>query len=129
MAKAEATVEELVAMIQRGDLSLPEMQRVIASYSDRVVMGDTLDIAMAALFAGPQTPAPTIAKTVTTQLAAAPPTQAPSAPTAATSDLQGASQHYNRAMTALRAGDWSEFGIEMKKLGDQLSPPGNPTHP
>src|SRR3954468_20389237 len=27
MAKAEATVEELVSMIQRGELRLPEMQR------------------------------------------------------------------------------------------------------
>ena len=27
MAKAEASVEELVAMIERGELRLPEMQR------------------------------------------------------------------------------------------------------
>ncbi len=27
MAKAEATVEELVGMIERGELRLPEMQR------------------------------------------------------------------------------------------------------
>jgi hypothetical protein len=36
MAKAEATVEELVAMIERGELSLPEMQRRYVWRSTRV---------------------------------------------------------------------------------------------
>jgi hypothetical protein len=27
-------------------------------------------------------------------------------------------------LAAIRAGDWSEFGVEMKKLGDELSQPG-----
>jgi len=36
MAKAEATVEELVAMIERGELRLPEMQRRYVWRSTRV---------------------------------------------------------------------------------------------
>ncbi|WP_183158487.1 DUF262 domain-containing protein, partial [Burkholderia pseudomallei] len=36
MAKAEASVEELVAMIERGDLRLPEMQRQYVWRSTRV---------------------------------------------------------------------------------------------
>lgn len=36
MAKAEATVEELVGMIERGDLRLPEMQRRYVWRSTRV---------------------------------------------------------------------------------------------
>ena len=36
MAKAEATVEELVSMIQRGELRLPEMQRRYVWRSTRV---------------------------------------------------------------------------------------------
>ena len=36
MAKAEASVEELVAMIERGELSLPEMQRRYVWRSTRV---------------------------------------------------------------------------------------------
>jgi hypothetical protein len=43
--------------------------------------------------------------------------------------MQSAAQHYSRALAALRAGDWSEFGTEMKKLGDQLSAPSSPAHP
>src|SRR5205823_9393354 len=36
MAKAEATVEELVGMIERGELRLPEMQRQYVWRSPRV---------------------------------------------------------------------------------------------
>ena len=36
MAKAEATVEELVCMIERGELRLPEMQRRYVWRSPRV---------------------------------------------------------------------------------------------
>jgi hypothetical protein len=37
--------------------------------------------------------------------------------------MQSAAEHYNRALAAIRAGDWSAFGAEMKKLGDELSRP------
>ena len=36
MAKAEATVEELVGMIERGERRLPEMQRSYVRHSTRV---------------------------------------------------------------------------------------------
>jgi hypothetical protein len=36
MAKAEASVEELVGMIERGELRLPEMQRQYVWRSTRV---------------------------------------------------------------------------------------------
>ena len=36
MAKAEASVEELVAMIERGELRLPEMQRRFVWRATRV---------------------------------------------------------------------------------------------
>lgn len=36
MAKAEASVEELVGMIERGELRLPEMQRRFVWRSTRV---------------------------------------------------------------------------------------------
>lgn len=48
MAKAEATIEELVSMIERGELQLPEMQRQSAwqsrldeiSACDRYCLGE-----------------------------------------------------------------------------------------
>jgi hypothetical protein len=38
-------------------------------------------------------------------------------------------QHYNKAMDAIRAGDWTAFGTEMKALGDELSKPSDSDHP
>jgi uncharacterized protein len=115
-------VEPLFIRAENGQL--PELQRVIASYSDRVVMGDTLELTMAALFMNQQPPAPTIAKAVATE-PASPQSLAQNAPRA---DMQSAAEHYNRALAAIRAGDWSAFGAEMKKLGDELSRPDS-AHP
>ena len=44
-------------------------------------------------------------------------------------DMHSAAEHYNRALAAIRAGDWTEFGTEMKKLGEQLSKPSDSAHP
>ncbi|MGO9056874.1 MAG: UPF0182 family protein [Candidatus Binataceae bacterium] len=110
-------VEPLYLRAENGQL--PELQRVIASYSDRVVMGDDLELTLAALFkpgegALPQiiqaTPPPVIAK------AGGPPV--PGAPPGA--DQRTAADHYDNALKALRAGDWSQFGAEMQKLGETL---------
>ena len=60
-------VEPLFIRAENGQL--PELQRVVASYSDRVVMGDTLDLTMAALFQNAAPQAPTIAKAIANESA------------------------------------------------------------
>jgi uncharacterized membrane protein (UPF0182 family) len=115
-------VEPLFIRAENGQL--PELQRVVASYSDRVVMGDTLDLTLAGLFTNQPPPAPTIAKAVATE----PGLQA-SGQNPPKADMQSAADHYNRALSAIRAGDWPEFGAEMKKLGDALSSHPDSTHP
>ncbi|HUY27000.1 MAG TPA: UPF0182 family protein [Candidatus Binataceae bacterium] len=121
-------VEPLYISAENGQL--PELQRVIASYSDRVVMGDTLDSTLHALF-GPgaiSTAAPTVATVAAAAsrpslaAAAAPPPQ----PTPAA--LRDAASHYSHALDALKSGDWTAFGDEMNRLGRALGqepPPGN----
>lgn len=115
-------VEPLYIRAENGQL--PELQRVIASYSDRVVMGDTLDSAMQALFATQVAPAaPVISKV-------APPAGPPSKPQAVVSaalaqpptpaELKAAASHYSRALDALKSGDWTTFGDEMSRLGREL---------
>lgn len=105
-------VEPLYLRAANGQL--PELQRVIAAYSDQVVMGDTLHSTLNALFTIPAEPAaPTIA-----QVTSAMPKAAKGAPTPA--DLQEAAGYYNRALAALKVGDWSTFGSEMQKLGNKL---------
>ena len=60
-------VEPLFIRAENGQL--PELQRLVASYSDRVVMGDTLDLTMAALFTNQGPPSPVIAKAVANEKA------------------------------------------------------------
>lgn len=107
-------VEPLYLRAENGQL--PELNRVIASYRDRVVMAEDLDQTLAALFAPRSEPQPVVAK-------AAPPAQPPTAAAsaaAAASDMRTASNHYSRALAALRSGDWAGFGTEMQALGRAL---------
>jgi uncharacterized membrane protein (UPF0182 family) len=106
------------------------LQRVIAAYSDRIVMGNDLGSALNALFSAPvETPPPTIssvgAQAVTTAMASG---GAAKPPPAVKGDLTGASMHYNRALAALRTGDWAQFGVEMQQLGTELGQPADSGH-
>ena len=121
-------VEPLYIRAENGQL--PELQRVIAAYSDRIVMGNDLGSTLNALFSAPvETPPPTIssaaAQPVTTAMASGGTAQSPPA---VKGDLTGASMHYNRALAALRTGDWAQFGIEMQQLGTELGQPADSGH-
>ncbi len=124
-------VEPLYIRAENGQL--PELDRVIASYRDRVVMGDDLDQTLTALFEKPLgQPAPTIAQVGGNASPVAAVSNVPPAGGSASADaspaLRDASDHYNRAMAALRSGDWSGFGNEMQKLGQALEPPASADH-
>jgi uncharacterized protein len=82
---------------------LPELQRVIAAYGDRVVMKETLAEALSALFEAGTAPA------------------APSAATgrsggAAADRARAALDHYNQAIERLKSGDWASFGTELDAM-------------
>jgi uncharacterized membrane protein (UPF0182 family) len=93
-------------------------------------MGDNLELTLAALFQGQQGVAPpTVA---TTGPASGPENQIAAARAAETTAnhagktpaaVTSASDHYTRALQALRAGDWTQFGAEMQKLGTALGQP------
>jgi uncharacterized membrane protein (UPF0182 family) len=96
---------------------IPELKRVILAYKSQVVMDETLDGALGRLFGGqPETPTQPGA-----QAAAAVPTAAGGAPPANAAELiRQAAEHYDRAIAAQRAGDWSTYGNEMQQVGDLL---------
>jgi uncharacterized membrane protein (UPF0182 family) len=119
-------VEPLYIRAQNGQL--PELQRVLASYGDRTVMGDDLESTLAALFTGGKSGPPVVTKGApqpAVEVAAVP---VGAAPGNVTPDLQGAAAHYNRALQALRQGDWAQFGAEMQKLGQDLGQPAASMH-
>jgi uncharacterized protein len=117
-------VEPLYIRAQNGQL--PELKRVLASYGDRTVMGDSLEATLAALFKG-EAPPPTVVtkspETIAVKAAAgAVPASAP-----AGISQNAAADHYNRALDALRAGNWTGFGNEMQALGSELGRSPNST--
>jgi uncharacterized protein len=79
---------------------LPELKRVIAASGDRVVMEETLEAALSALFKDrAQSSAPPVAS-------AGP----------ADDRAREALSRYDRAIERLKAGDWSGFGAELDAL-------------
>ncbi len=88
---------------------IPELKRVIVAYQNQVVMEETLDAALARLFGGGAAPATRAAEPVAAPVAAS------------TADLiRQAAEHYDRAIAAQRAGDWSTYGNEMRQVGELL---------
>ncbi len=99
---------------------IPELKRVLVAYGDQVVMRETLDLALQALFSdGGDSP---ITRSVTA-LAQGDST-ATSTATAGSAQLQQlateARQRYQAALSAQRDGDWTRYGEEIKRLGELL---------
>jgi uncharacterized membrane protein (UPF0182 family) len=107
-------VEPLYIRAENGQL--PELQRVIASYGDQVVMGETLSTTLASLFNAREGEAAPVVAEIKPQATA--PGNGAAAPVQTSSSA--AANHYNRALKALSAGNWTEFGTEMQQLGLDL---------
>ena len=93
---------------------LPELKRLIASTGDRVVMAQTVESLLAALFVQEEK-APAVVSSTTSM----PPSAAPggSLPSGANAE---ALNHYRRAFEALNKGDWRTFGAEMDAMQKAL---------
>jgi uncharacterized membrane protein (UPF0182 family) len=100
---------------------IPELTRVIAAYEDRIVMAETLEESLAALFGTQATPPQVDGETVRAPGPEEPPgAGAPPPDEAAAALAARARGHYDRAVSAQRAGDWATYGEELKLLGELL---------
>jgi uncharacterized membrane protein (UPF0182 family) len=112
--------------------SIPELKRVVVAHENRVVMGETLEEGLNALF-GAGSAALTRRNTEDSATVAGPGPQgvvgggvmpslptAPSGPGANADLLREAQGHYDRAIAAQRAGNWTEYGREIEQLGVTL---------
>jgi len=107
--------------------SIPELKRVVVAHENRVVMGETLEEGLNALFgAGTAQQTPTSIQDSASTLGAGQPvvtgggiTPSPvQAPSGASAELLSEAQtHYDRAIAAQRAGNWAEYGREIEQLG------------
>lgn len=90
--------------------ALPELRRVVVAYSDRVVMNETLEGALATIFGETTAPSPT-----------APTAEgAPPLPDTLSSLIQAALGAYQEGQTALQQGDWQRYGDAQRQLESLL---------
>jgi uncharacterized membrane protein (UPF0182 family) len=83
-------------------------------------MAETFELGLAKLFSGSIAPTARIAAADTT-VRGADTTQTLAAPSTASSPLlREAQDHYDRAISAQKAGDWATYGDEIRKLGEIL---------
>lgn len=101
---------------------IPELKRVLVAYENQVVMRETLEQALQALFAGGGDVPVTRAVPVTPGAAPPPGAQAvaPEASAALQEMLGEARRLYQSAIEAQREGDWARYGEEMRRLGELL---------
>ena len=97
-------VQPIYLRAEQGEL--PELRRVIIAYGDRVVMRETLDQSLEAIFgAASPPPAPP-----------APGTAAAALPADLSSLIQAALSAYQEGQTALQQGDWQRYGQAQQRL-------------
>jgi uncharacterized membrane protein (UPF0182 family) len=99
---------------------IPELKRVVVAYENRVVMGETLDGALAELFGGAPEPGREPAPAVTRE--------APVADSGLRALATEARRRYQAALQAQRELDWTHYGEEMRQLGkllERLVPEGS----
>ena len=104
---------------------IPELTRVIVAYNNQIVMEPTLEAALARLFGGGGQPPEPETEQVRRDLPDAQPASAttplPNGDVPALDELAGAARgHYDAAIAAQRAGDWSRYGDELRRLGEVL---------
>ncbi len=100
---------------------IPELKRVIVAHGNRIVMEETLDLALDRLFpVDGRRPAPPRPPATAGDDAQALPTLEP-LPADHTDVLSAqALEHYERALAAQRDGNWALYGEEIRRLGEVL---------
>lgn len=93
-----------------GKSSIPEVKRVIVSYSDKMVLADSVDKALEQLF-NYTTPSQNQGETVN-----------PGTPSTVNPDkAKEAKSLYDKALESQKSGDWSKYGEYIKQLGDLIN--------
>ncbi len=100
---------------------IPELKRVVVAYRNQVVMEETLEGGLAVLFGGGSGSSTGPAQPAAAGSAADQPTASTGAPSAAIQQLTAeARRRFQASLDAQRAGDWSRYGEEIRRLGEVL---------
>lgn len=109
-------VEPLYLLAEQGQI--PQLKRVIVSTANNVAMDENLGLALSKLFAGVVLPGAQAPATTTTTTP-----QQPGTPlsTDVATLIRTASQQYQQAVDAMKAGDWAKYGEAQKALEATLN--------
>ena len=109
---------------------IPELKRVVVAYQNQIVMEETLDAALARLFGSSPGARPAVPDTMLVADAAAvadAPGSTQALPARAGTPSEGqptlaqqAQAHYSQAIQAQRNGNWTEYGEQIRQLGEVL---------
>lgn len=102
--------------LQANQSQIPELKRVVVATQDHLVMGTSLDDSLKTLFGAPAQPSPSATSPGTNQ----PSTTTPSTQSAVAQLARSAEDHYQKAQAALKAGDWTTYGNELKAMDGDL---------
>ncbi|HEX5417259.1 MAG TPA: UPF0182 family protein, partial [Chloroflexota bacterium] len=102
--------------LQANQSQIPELKRVVLATQDQLVMGTSLEDSLNLLF-GAELPAGTTSA-APTATSSAPATAAQSGQVAQLA--KSADDHYKKAQTALKTGDWTTYGKELQSMESDL---------
>jgi hypothetical protein len=90
---------------------LPELKRIIVAFGNTIAMEESLELSLARIFGGASpSKLPEILPKVAKE----------TGDRSVKALVEQAGQHYSRAQNALKQGDWSGYGEEIKRLGQVL---------
>ncbi|MDP4176943.1 MAG: UPF0182 family protein, partial [Bacillota bacterium] len=122
---------EPVYLRATGENSVPEMKRVIVSYSDKIIMANNIDDALNQLFGIDNTEGQSDTTETQTQTPELSPTPTPSGtnqssnnPSDVKAKIKQAKDLYDKAIEAQQKGDWATYGDYLKQMSsilDELS--------
>ncbi|MBU3114660.1 UPF0182 family protein [Clostridium lacusfryxellense] len=93
----------------KGEKSIPEMKKVIVSYGNKMVLADNIEAALGQIF------------DITDSGNASKPVGNVSIDSNTLQNINDAKNLYNKALEAQKNGDWVQYGIYIKQLGDILN--------
>ncbi|MEP7381307.1 MAG: UPF0182 family protein [Gemmatimonadota bacterium] len=99
---------------------IPELKRVLVAYGNQVVMRETLDLALQALFAGGGDAPISQSVSAVADAGTTPAGAAPQGSMELQQLVVEARRRYQAAVEAQREGDWTRYGEELRRLGELL---------
>ncbi|WP_291636104.1 UPF0182 family protein [Clostridium sp.] len=91
----------------KGEKSIPEMKKIVVAYADKIILADNIESALQQLFDYKNNNSKPVNNSNVDEKALV--------------DIKSAKDLYNKAMEAQKNGNWAEYGIFIKQLGDILN--------